>query len=531
MNRRELGLLAACVAVFLALSLRRAGDHAYPYWDDVGFLELGNQVREMGGPLPLFEALFAGTWTEDNRNPLYPALLSLVAGRDPGYHTRAIALNLGLGVLALVAWWWFNRRHFGPRTALIVAAFFALSETTIEHASKETSEPLLLIFWALALERIFRGPRAWWAAGVFAGLAQLTKGSGIFLVAILAVTLLLERGWKAVRDWRAWTMPAGFVVAALPLLWRNAVVFGTPLHHWNNRLLWNNRMPDYAETYAPHALERIPHGFSQWIRHTTFLDVVWGRLLMGIAEVSVHIGDAISLMTPRNLGPWHIPGVIVGFALFVVALRLLWKEPPSFKRTFLLVQAAFFVVFFVWFSVLGGASRYMIPMTLPLLAVLATHADARWLKRYAFFAAACVAIALVFDPYPRRLPDGFGEAQDWLAAHVRPGEAYVVDSRSHLEPLWRMPRETRMEIVSSAWQRQPIPAGELLEEFRRRGVRYVVIDGSSHKDAQLRYFFFDTIHRNPDGGIEPQGLPAGLRPVYVGAEQPRTWLVLELVNG
>jgi hypothetical protein len=224
--------------------------------------------------------------------------------------------------------------------------------------------------------------------------------------------------------------------------------------------------------------------------------------------------------------------VIVGFALFALAVRLLfWREPPSFRRTFLLVQAAFFFVFFVWFSVLGGASRYMIPMTLPLVAVLASHASDLWVKRYAIFAAACVAIAIAFDPSPRRLPDGFGETQQWLLAHVRPGEAYAVDSRSHLEPVWRMPRDTRMEILSSAWQRKPVPPEELLEEFRKRGVRYVVIDGSSHKDSGLRYFFFDTIPRAPDGSISPEGLPKGLRAVYAGSEKPRTWLVLEVVNG
>jgi len=79
-RRREALLLGACVAVYLVLAGIRAWDHTHPDYDDVGFLDLANQVRDMGGPVALFQALFTGAWTEDNRNPLYLAVLSLVAG-------------------------------------------------------------------------------------------------------------------------------------------------------------------------------------------------------------------------------------------------------------------------------------------------------------------------------------------------------------------------------------------------------------------------------------------------------------------
>jgi hypothetical protein len=62
-----------------------------------------------------------------------------------------------------------------------------------------------------------------------------------------------------------------------------------------------------------------------------------------------------------------------------------------------------------------------------------------------------------------------------------------------------------MEIVSSAWQRKPVPAGELLAHFRARGVRYAVIDSTSHKDGAPRYFFFDSL---------PAALPEGVRQVW-----------------
>src|SRR3981081_347572 len=79
----------------------------------------------------------------------------------------------------------------------------------------------------------------------------------------------------------------------------------------------------------------------------------------------------MSCVAPSPLGAVHIPGVVLGFALMICALRLLYRSPTSFPRTFLLSQAAFFIAFFIFFSVAGGSSRYVFPMTLCLYAVLA----------------------------------------------------------------------------------------------------------------------------------------------------------------
>jgi hypothetical protein len=508
--KREGLLLGAIVAVYLGLAGVRAWDHTHPYYDDVGFLDLANQAKEIGGPVGLLKALYAGTWTEDNRNPLYVGVLSLVAGRDHGFHTRGRILTIALGVLALLAWWRLARKHLGAKPALILAAFLAVSECFIDYSARESTEPLLLLLWALAIGAILDGiedPRRWALAGAYAGLAQLAKGSGIFLVFCFGVSLLLWRGWRALRDPWAWAMGVAFLVFASPLLVRNARVYGSPLHHWNNRFVWIDRLPDYAEIYAPGALDKLPRGFSAWAAQTSWHEIWFGRGVMGIAETAVHLGDAMSFVAPSPLGPVHIPGVVLGFGLFVVALRLLYRSRPSFARTFLLFQAGFFVVFFFSFSVTGGSSRYVFPMTLCLYAVLAAALaqDAAWLRRWGAAAALCAVLALALDPFPRKLRPGYAEAGSWLEANLKPGEAYAVDSRSQFEPEWFLPASNRMEIVSSAWDRKPVPAGELLEHFRRKGVRYAVIDSTSHKDGAPRYFFYDLL---------PATMPAGVREVF-----------------
>ncbi|HUJ27230.1 MAG TPA: glycosyltransferase family 39 protein, partial [Myxococcales bacterium] len=482
---------AALVALYLSLAGVRAWDRTHPYYDDVGFLDLANQAREIGGPIGLAGALYSGRWTEDNRNPLYVGVLSLVAGRDHGFHTRGRILTIFIGLLAMLAWWRLARRHVGERGALILLAFLSVSECFIDYSGRESAEPLLLLLWALAIGAILDGH--WIRAGFYAGLAQLDKGSGIFLVFCTGVALLLWRGWPALRDWRAWGMGVAFIAAASPLLVRNARVYGSPLHHWNNRLVWIDRLPDYAETYAPHSLERLPNGFREWAAQTSWHEIWFGRGVMGVAETAVHLGDSMSFVAPRPFGPVHIPGVVLGFALMMVALRLLYRSPPSFARTFLLVQSALFIAFFFFFSVAGGSSRYVFPMTLCLYAVLARAlaSDSQWLERWTAVAAICVVLALALDPSTRQLPAGYAETGAWLETHLKPGENYAVDSRSHFEPEWFLPAANHMEIISPYWQRKLLPRDDVLYWMRERGVRYAIVDRASNSNGQPRWFELD----------------------------------------
>jgi hypothetical protein len=45
--------VAGFIALFLALALVRAADHPFPWYDDVTYLDRGNQLHELGGPAVL----------------------------------------------------------------------------------------------------------------------------------------------------------------------------------------------------------------------------------------------------------------------------------------------------------------------------------------------------------------------------------------------------------------------------------------------------------------------------------------------
>jgi hypothetical protein len=516
----ELALVCACLALFVVLTVVRGLDHPIPYWDDVGFLDLGNQVRELGGPWALTKALFQGRWLEDNRNPLYPALLSLVAGRDRGYHGRAQLLTLGVALLALLACWSVARRQLGSKAALVFLTFLCASETLVQYTGRESTEPLLILLWALAVGAILEGekrPALWLWAGFLTGLAQLAKGNALLLVGSFGLALLWTRGLKALKDLYAWGYGAFFVLAASPLFVRNARIYGSPLYHSNSRLLWVDRLPDYSETYAPHGFDRLPH-------HISF-----ERIYMGIAEVLVHLGDAMSFVAPAPLRAVHIPGVVLGFALLVITVRTLTKhQARSLARSLLLTQFWVFAVFFgLIFTAAGGSSRYVFPMVICLYAALAKglvdRARTRWLPAWLGVGALCVILALALDRWPREIPPDFEAMEQWLSRNLKAGDVYAVDSRSHLEPEWFLPKETQMLIASSAWQKKPLTPSELSDYFHQKQVRYVLLDASSNQEGPARYFFYDRIPLEA-GRLVFDAVPSGFHLVW--SDPSRRWAVL-----
>src|SRR5919198_6465908 len=202
-----LAVAAACV-VFVVLASLEAQRMTYPFFDDIEYLVLGHEVRALGGPVGLLRALFGGTFAEANRHPLYLALLSLVARPDPAYHRDAQAVTVALGVLALLSCWWTARRHFGRGAAAILVLLLAAGRTFVACASRPWCEPLLVAAWAQALGSILDGldarrPRSvwpWLSAGVWSGVAYLTKGTALFLPVSLALTFLVVERSRAVLD-------------------------------------------------------------------------------------------------------------------------------------------------------------------------------------------------------------------------------------------------------------------------------------------------------------------------------------------
>jgi hypothetical protein len=546
---QEAAIVAAAVAVFVGIASFKALRQPYPFFDDVDYLDLGNQIHVGSGFWGIWGDLFAGRFTHANRHPLYLALVSILARPEVGYHRDARVLAVALGALTLLSAWWVARRHFGRAPAALLAVMLAGSGALIWTASREGADTLLVIFWALAVGALLDGAgaderrrqRAWLWAGVWSGLAYLSKGPGLFLPICVALTLLWRERLRALRDVPAWLFAGAFALVSCPLWVRNLRVYGSPIYTSNDRAFWLDRLSDYAELSAPYAEARLPSGAREYFAHVAPGALAW-RFGMGLGETVFHLGDSMALVAPAPGTVLHVTWVVVGGIAAGAALRFIWRWEPGFPRTFMLVHAAWWFAFLAVFNAGGGgAARYFLPLmttTLaPALAVWFVGRDAsaarpRWALGVTGAVLFAVASTLVLDRRPTTPPAGFLEVQDWLVRNLGDGEVYAVDARTHLQPRWLAPRAHPI-IVSASFRDRPVPTGEMLRYLCEQRVRYVVLDGQSVTSAvevgsaNMRFLFYDQLSLGPDGALPLQGFPGGLRPVYVGKESPRRWIVLE----
>jgi 4-amino-4-deoxy-L-arabinose transferase-like glycosyltransferase len=550
-SHEAVAVVGAC-ALFALLAGLRAARQAYPYFDDVTYLELGSQIRDLGGPLGLLRELFAGRFAEANRHPLYLAVLGIFGRPEEAFFREAQAVNVALGVAAILSCWWTARRHFGRLAGLFTILALAVGRTLLESASRPWCEPLLLAVWARALDAILEGldpaarrpARAFLRAGVWSGLAFLAKGTGMFLPVSVGLTLLVRERARILRDPRAWSFALAFLVTASPLLVRNQRLFGSPLYNQNSRYLWMDRLPDYAEVFAPGADALLPHGFVDYVRHVTPGALAW-RFAAGLGETVVILLDAVAPDAEHVGGPLHVAAILAALLVVAVALRWLWRLPPGAARTFLLVHAGWSFAFLFVFSVNGGNSRYFLPLAgtvlLPAAAArLAEEAAAvgslrrsRWVLRAGAVLGAAVAGALLVEPDLALYQPGMREVQTWLVAHLAPGDVYAVDARTHLQPSWLAPRAHQI-VVSASWAERPVPEATLLDHLRRQRVRFVVLDATSTAHmaspgdpAGRRYLFYDRLPLAPDGSLPAGPFPGGLRAAYRDPATPCRWAVLE----
>jgi 4-amino-4-deoxy-L-arabinose transferase-like glycosyltransferase len=171
------------------------------------------------------------------------------AGTDYMAH-RLTGVVLGVGLVVLLGL--IGRRVGGPGLGLLAAGIAAISPTFVATDGSTMSEALYGPLVALALLLAYRfldRPRWPWAAalGAAIGLAALTRGEALFLLAFLALPVALKAGRG--RWWRLTLVACvGAAVVIAPWTARNWIVFDRPVLISNNEgALWGvaNCRPTY----------------------------------------------------------------------------------------------------------------------------------------------------------------------------------------------------------------------------------------------------------------------------------------------
>ena len=226
-DRRDIGLLALCVALALAIALAEPIGFIGGRWDDGRYLEAALDWTAHGPVLgPNHWAL------------RWPVVLPAAAAIEAIERTRAaLMLPPLIGFAALIAVTFAGvRAVFADRLAAVIAALaLATAFTVVEASTRLNADVPEALFWSCALWSLALAARAegrrqaaWLAAsGVACGLAWATRETAVGLALVLAAAFVAGIGPRRTR-W-VW-LAAGALALWLPeelLLWHAS---GDPLY-------------------------------------------------------------------------------------------------------------------------------------------------------------------------------------------------------------------------------------------------------------------------------------------------------------
>ena len=128
----------------------------------------------------------------------------------------------------------------GNINAAIVAAALLSNVIFMQWTTLVACESLLMLFSFLTIFFIQRGfdkNTNWIYAGVFAGLAYLTKGTSIILLPGFILAGLLTFKFKIFKNKYFWSFFLLFLLTASPLIIRNTLVYQNPFFNVNNYII------------------------------------------------------------------------------------------------------------------------------------------------------------------------------------------------------------------------------------------------------------------------------------------------------
>lgn len=321
-----------------------------------------------------------------NDHPLYTALLSLWAGRTPEVFTFSKLLSLAVLCATLGLAYRAGKSLFNRETGLLAAAFLSVNWIVFSLSFSLRAEvllpPLFLCHWYCAW-RGFRGDGRWWlGAGLFAGLAYLTKGTGTLLVlawaaACLAV-LLKDRSILRKVPW----FLGGYLPLAAALWWGNRELFGDATYNFSVRhAVW---LDSWDEVGRRGAQELTFAGYVA--RHGT--GGVLRRLVSGAAAF---LPVSLSCLSPAEAFPAaHALRWPLAAYLAAAVLNARERAAAAVRRMdgavlYSLFLYAVFYLLFGWYQQVSSSERFIGPLN-PILAVLLAAAGVSfWRARIAGF--------------------------------------------------------------------------------------------------------------------------------------------------
>ncbi|MHB8635831.1 MAG: ArnT family glycosyltransferase [Fimbriimonadaceae bacterium] len=368
---------------------------------------------------PLFYVLAAG-WCK---------VMGVSQVDDPTVAVRFRSVNALIGAATVVAvycaaYWGFKRADL----AIAAALFPALLPMNVALSGAISNDPLLFALMAWAMAFVARALRNGWTlklalgAGAFAGLAILTKTTGIALLPVLLVAAAIPQVKRPVAVHAAAAAVAVAVLAG-PWLARNQVVYHDPLA----TKIFNKA---FADTATKELIEQQSggQGLGYW---TNWVGWWTARSFIGVfGYMDIFLNESGTSQTQAGRTPNTLYRAALA-ALAILALGWLrslgepWAREgtavTAVNATLIVVVATLFLLFNNMFF--QGQARYLYPAIAPISVGFGSGVVAWSAKRSSIgigVAAACLLGLVVYSGV--RLPGEFAKrSTGWDASNGVPG--------------------------------------------------------------------------------------------------------------
>lgn len=456
--------VAALVSQTLAISAKKL----QPRYDEVAYIAIARSYQRLGGVVETVRCHLQGRCEEDNRSPLFEMVLQSVASDDTGFYAVSKLVTLGTTMLLGLLGALLVRQYCGSVVAVGVIAIWSLMPSMGELSSRVLPD---LLFAAIILAAVYAiaacqgaGVLSWMGTGALIGIAFLTKGNGHLLLPVLFCVGFHHYGRGFVRRLEPYASVVAFLMVTAFLIRRNMIVFHSPLHNFNERLLW---LDNWEESWA---FMRDPEKYTIGLGFLLKRHSIWDLLLRGIKGLGETIGVMIysaglgvtSVKAPEApmTAAIALPRVVTGLLMIALGTAGLRRSVGTPKGRLHGLAVSYTLAWFIAAFALGqqGAGEIGVRYVMPLVILLTPYAVEfllvaiwprlrTWLSErssrlrapaaietmaLAVLAALLVTKLAWFVPGaagdPRtfvQVPAPWARTSQWLSQHLTPGERYA----------------------------------------------------------------------------------------------------------
>ena len=487
-------------------------------WDQRDYLKIALWISD------------GGAFTDGNRNPLYPLLLTPFASEEIAFFTLAKLLSVPLGMLGLGIVFGVGSRIVGWGGALLAMGWLAITAVYLEASAYVNVEVLLVTlfvcaWYAGAKALVSPHPGRWFVlAGVLAGLCYLAKGTGLLLVPMLLGTLMIrpftqsidQPWWRWLRQPGVWLFLVAFILVASPLFIYNLRTHGNALYNINTtHYIW---LDSWEESYI-YPGDPLPT-LSGYLQTHTVAHMA-ERLWNGLGLLPTQWYEAVRPFFLAGVRGWGTVFTAVGLGMVVVVGRTTRKNHPTIWPVYLytLLGILASVLLFSWYHPVSDGPRFVLPWTpIMLLGVVWWTREilpqnwTRYFNQVTYFLVGAVflfilalnwrQIGMLSQIYSRdrQANESSVAIMDMVKQRTLPGEMFILGP-THAQAEWLAP-DRRVQAVPHSRPNWATFQTLLLNE----NVTTVVLDEESwQRRQQLLGEFWELTEE----GLQAETLPPG----------------------